>query len=69
VTPSLKKGNGGRDRFIDDVLFIDERKPSSMTVPVATSIPKMHSNYGEHTLVPVTVKMIHSAVNTCNRSS
>ncbi len=67
VTPSPKKGNGSGNRFIDKALFVYERKPSSVTVPVAMSIPKAHSNYGEHTLIPVTVKMIHSAVSKCNR--
>ncbi len=67
VTPSSKKGNGGSDRFIDKALFMDDRKLSSMTVPVAMPIPKMHSNHGEHMLFPVTVKLIHSAVSTCNR--
>ncbi len=67
VTPSPKKGNGRGDRFIDEALFMDERKPSSMTVPVAMSIPKMCSNYGEHMLIPVTAKMIHSTVSTCDR--
>ncbi len=53
--------------MIDKVLFLDERKPSSMTVLVATSILKAHSNCGEHMLIPVNAKMIHSAVSTCNR--
>jgi hypothetical protein len=61
VTPSLIKGNGGGDQFLDENLFVDERTPSSMTVP------KMHLNNGEHMLIPVTVKMIHSAVYTCKR--
>jgi hypothetical protein len=67
VTPSPKKGNSGGDRFIEEANFVDERKLSSMACPVAMSIPKMHSNCGEHMLIPVTVKMIHSAVSTCNR--
>jgi hypothetical protein len=33
VTPSLNKGNGGSDRFIDEELFVDDRKPSSMPIP------------------------------------
>jgi hypothetical protein len=61
VTPSPKKDNGGGDRFMYEDLFVNERKPSSMMVP------KMHLNNGEHTLIPVTVKMNDSAVNTCNR--
>ncbi len=60
-----KKVNGGGDRFIDEELFIDEKKLSSMTVPDAMLTPKMHLNIGEHTLIPITVKMIHSAVITC----
>jgi hypothetical protein len=36
VTPSPRKGNGDGDQFIDEDLFVNERKPSSMTVP------KMH---------------------------
>jgi hypothetical protein len=57
VTPSPKKGNSGGDQFIDVDLFVDERKPSS------TMVQKMPLNNGEHTLIPVTAKMIHSAVN------
>ncbi len=38
-----------------------------MAVPIAMSTPKIHSNNGEHMLIPVTAKMLHSAVNTCNR--
>ncbi len=53
VTPSLKKGNGGGDRFIDEDLFVDERKPSSMTVP------RMHLNNGEHMLTAMTRSMQH----------
>ncbi len=47
-------GNG--NRFLNDEPFIDKRKPSS------TTIVKGVSNNGEHTLIPVTAKMIHSAV-------
>ena len=47
-------GNG--NRVVNDKLFIDERKPSS------TSAVKGVLNNGEHTLIPVTAKMIHSAV-------
>jgi hypothetical protein len=36
-----------------------ERKPSS------TTIEKSNLNNGEHTLIPVTMKMIHSAVSKC----
>jgi hypothetical protein len=51
-TKSKKNGN----RFIDDKPFIDKRKPSS------TMVAKGVLNNGEHTLIPVTAKMIHSAV-------
>jgi hypothetical protein len=40
-------------------LFSDKRKPSSMTVV------KGNLHNGEHTLIPVTVKMIHSAIRDC----
>jgi hypothetical protein len=56
ITPSPKKNDGDGDQFIDDKPFIDERKPSSMTVA------KGNFNNGEHTLIPVTTKMIHSVV-------
>jgi hypothetical protein len=59
--PSPKKTNGNGDRVVDDKLFINERKPSSMTTR------KGNLNDGEHTLIPVTVKMIHSAVRDCER--
>ena len=54
--PSPKKMDGNGDRVVDDKPFIDERKPSS------TSAVKGVLNNGEHTLIPVTAKMIHSAV-------
>ncbi len=56
VTPSLKKNDGNGNQYLDDEPFIDERKPLSMMVV------KGVSNNGEHTLIPVTAKMIHSAV-------
>jgi hypothetical protein len=56
VTPSQKKKVGNSNRFVDDEPFIDKRKPSLMTVV------KGVLNNGEHTLIPVTSKMIHSAV-------
>ena len=61
ITPSPKKNDGDGDQFIDDKHFIDERKPSSMTVA------KGNFNNGEHTLIPVMAKMIHSAVWECER--
>jgi hypothetical protein len=56
VTPCPKKNDGNGNRFVDDEPFIDERKPSSATVA------KGVSNNCEHTLIPVTAKMIHSAI-------
>jgi hypothetical protein len=56
VTPSQKKYDGNGNRFIKDEPFIDKRKPLSMAVV------KNVLNNGEHTLIPVTAKMIHSAV-------
>ncbi len=56
VPPSQKKNDGDGNRFVDDKPSINERKPSSMTVA------KNVLNNGEHTLIPVTAKMIHSAV-------
>jgi hypothetical protein len=47
-------GNG--NQVINDKLFIDKRKPLS------TSAIKGVLNNGEHTLIPVTAKMIYSAV-------
>ncbi len=51
-----KKNYGDGDQFVDDNFFIDKRKPSSMTVERGVL------NNGEHTLIPVTARMIHSAV-------
>ncbi len=56
VTPSPKKNDGNGNQFVDDKPFINKRKPLSMTVA------KGVSNNGEHMLIPVTEKMIHSAV-------
>jgi hypothetical protein len=56
VTPSPKKNDGNGNRFINDEPFIDERKPLS------TTAVKGVLNNGEHTLIPVTAEMIHSAV-------
>jgi hypothetical protein len=52
---------GDSNRVVNDELFVDERKPSSMTAV------KSYLHNGEHTLIPVTVKMIHSAVRDCER--
>jgi hypothetical protein len=59
--PTPKKTDGNANRVVNDKLFVDERKPSSMTAV------KGYLHNGEHTLIPVTVKMIHSAVQDCKR--
>jgi hypothetical protein len=56
VKPRLKKNDGNGNQFINDKPFINKRKPSS------TTVAKGVSNNGEHALIPVTAKMIHSAV-------
>ncbi len=56
VTPSPKKKNENSHRVVDDKPFINKRKPSSMTVV------KGVLNNGEHMLIPLMAKMIHSAV-------
>jgi hypothetical protein len=61
VTPSPKKNDGDGDRFVDDKPFLDKRKPLSMTVA------KGVLNNGEHMLIPVMAKMIHSAFWECKR--
>jgi hypothetical protein len=58
---SLKKMDGNGDRVVYCKPFVDERKPSSMTAV------KDNLHNGEHTLIPVMVKMIHSAVQDCKR--
>jgi hypothetical protein len=49
------------DQVVNDKPFINKRKPSS------TSAVKGNLNNGEHTLIPVMVKMIHSTVWDCER--
>ncbi len=56
-----KKKHGDGDQFVDDKPFIDKRKPSSTTVERGVL------NNGEHTLIPVTARMIHSAVRDSKR--
>ncbi len=56
-----KKTDGNANQVVNDELFVDERKPSSMTAV------KGYLHNGEHTLIPVKVKMIHSAVRDCKR--
>ncbi len=59
--PTPKKTDGNANRVVNDELFVDKRKPSSMTAV------KGYLLNGEHTLIPVTVEMIHSAVRDCER--
>ena len=61
VTPSPKKTEGKADQAVDNEPYINKRKPSS------TSAVKGVFNNGEHTLIPVTVKMIHSTVWDCEQ--
>ncbi len=61
ITPSPKKNDGDGNQLVDDKPFIDERKPSSMTVA------KEKFNNGEHMLIQVMAMMIHSAVWECKR--
>ncbi len=56
VTPRSKKNDGNGNQFLNEEPFIDERKPLSITVVKGTL------NNGEHMLIPVMAKMIHSAV-------
>ncbi len=56
ITPSPKKNHGDGDQFVDEKPFIDERKPSS------TMVERGVLNNGEHRLIPVMARMIHSAV-------
>jgi hypothetical protein len=61
LSHQVQKKQLRQDRFVNDEPIIDKRKPSSMVVA------KGVLNNGEHTLIPVTVKMIHSAVWECKR--
>jgi hypothetical protein len=61
VTPSPKKSNGDGNQFVNKKPFIDKGKPLS------TMVVNSNFNNGEHMLLPVTVKMIHSAVSICER--
>ncbi len=59
--PSSKKTGGNANQVVDYKPFVDKRKPSSMTAV------KVNLHNSEHTLIPVTVKMIYSAVQDCER--
>jgi hypothetical protein len=70
VTPSPKKTDGKADRAVDDEPYIDKRKLSTMIAAkgdLNNGPVKVNLHNGEHTLIPVTVKMIHSAVQDCKR--
>ncbi len=54
--PSPKQMDGNGNRVVNDKNFIDERKPSS------TSAVRGVLNNRGHNLIPVTAKMIYSAV-------
>jgi hypothetical protein len=56
VTPSPKIKDENGNQFVNDEPFINKRKPLS------TMVVKGVLNNGEHTLIPVMAKMIHSAV-------
>jgi hypothetical protein len=53
--------DGNANRVVNDKPFVDEGKPLSMTAV------KGNLHNGEHTLIPVTVKMIHSTVWDCEQ--
>jgi hypothetical protein len=59
--PSPKTMDGNGNQVVNNKPFVDKRKPSNMTAV------KGNFHNGEHTLIPVTVKMIHSAVQDCKR--
>jgi hypothetical protein len=61
VTPSPKRNDGDGNQFVNGKPLIDKRKPSR------TTVAKGVMSNGEHTLIPVIAKMIHSAVWECKR--
>ncbi len=54
--PSPKKADGNGDQVVDYKPIVDKRKPSSMTAV------KVNLHNVEHTLIPLMVKMIYSAI-------
>jgi hypothetical protein len=58
---SPKKTDRNADQVVDYKPFVNGRKPSSMMAI------KVNLHNGEHMLVPVMVKMIHSTVQDCKR--
>ncbi len=61
MSHQVQKNDGDGNQFVDDKPFIDERKSLS------TTVTKGYLNNGEHTLIPITAKMIHSASWECKR--
>jgi hypothetical protein len=59
--PSPKQMDGNANQVVDYKPFVGKRKPLSMTAV------KVNLHNAEHTLIPVTVKMIYSAVQDCER--
>ncbi len=57
--PSQKKTDRNANQVVDYKPFVDERKPLRMTAV------KVNLHNGEHTLIPVTMKIIHSVVQDC----
>jgi hypothetical protein len=55
-TPSPNKNDGDGNQVVEDEPFIGKRKPAS------TMVVKDVLNNGEHTLILVMAKMIHSAI-------
>ncbi len=53
--------SSSNNRVVNDKPFVDKRKPLSMTAV------KGNLHNGEHMLIPVMVKMIHSAIRDCER--
>jgi hypothetical protein len=56
LSHQVQKNDGNSNQFVNDEPFIDKRKPLSMTAV------KGVLNNDEHTLIPVTANMTHSAV-------
>jgi replication factor A2 len=57
----VQKTDRNGNQVVDYKPFVDKKKPSSMRAV------KSYLHNGEHTLIPVMVKMIHSAVQGCKR--
>ncbi len=59
--PSPKKKDGNANQVVHYKPFVNKRKPLSMAAV------KVNLHNDEHTLIPVMVKMVHSAVQDCQR--